>query len=196
MWHAMFAQQIPVAEKIVRTVVVYAVVAVLIRVTGKRGLSGLNSLDIVVMILLSNVVQNAIIGDDLSITGAAIGAVTLVAVNAALNRASLVSPLVARIFDGTPTQVISDGKIVKPAMWRLGLSTTALDHAVRMQNGDDVAEVATAVLAPDGQLVVTLRADEQSATKGDVERLARQLTRIEAALAQRGAGPGPVPAGT
>src|SRR3954470_2137593 len=111
MWHHMFVAQIPIAEKLLRTVLVYALVAVLIRATGKRGLAGLNTLDIAVVFLLSNVVQNAIIGDDLSVWGGAIGAVTLVVVNSALNRLALHSALFARIFDGTPTEVIAGGKI-------------------------------------------------------------------------------------
>ncbi len=185
MWHHMFVEQIPVAEKLIRTVLVYAVVAVLIRATGKRGLAGLNTLDIAVVFLLSNVVQNAIIGDDVSVTGGAVGAVTLVAVNAALNRLALSNELFARVFDGTETQVIRDGKALPAAMRQLGLRSTELDHAVRVQNGDDLAQVETGVLEPSGQLLVTLRRDEQGATKGDVERLAAQLARIESALAGR-----------
>jgi uncharacterized membrane protein YcaP (DUF421 family) len=186
MWHQMFAEQIPVAEKVLRTVLVYAVVAVLIRATGKRGLAGLNTLDIAVVFLLSNVVQNAIIGDDLSVTGGALGAVTLVGVNALLNRLALRSALFSRVFDGTETQVIADGRALPAAMRRLGLRSSEIEHAVRLQNGDDLAQVQAGVLEPSGQLLVTLRAEEQSATKGDVERLAAQLARIEAALAARG----------
>ena len=186
MWHAMFVEQIPSTEKILRTVLVYALVAVLIRVTGKRGLAGLNTLDIVVMTLLSNVVQNAIIGNDLSITGGAIGATTLVAVNAIANRVAVSSALFSRIFDGTDTQVITDGRVDRRALRRLGLSSRTLDHAVRMQNGEDVSQVSGGVLEPGGQLLLTLRDDEQGATKGDVARLAAQLARIEAALAAGG----------
>lgn len=185
MWHHMFVEQIPVAEKLLRTVLVYGVVAVLIRATGKRGLAGLNTLDIAVVFLLSNVVQNAIIGDDVSVTGGALGAVTLVAVNALLNRLALRSELFAKIFDGTETRVIADGKALPAALRRLGLRPGELDHAVRLQNGDDLAQVATGVLEPGGQLLVTLRAAEQGATKGDIERLAAQLARIEAALSDR-----------
>jgi uncharacterized membrane protein YcaP (DUF421 family) len=185
MWHTLFAQQIPFDEKVVRTVLVYAVVAVLIRATGKRGLSGLNTLDIAVVFLLSNVVQNAIIGNDLSVTGGAIGAVTLVAVDVLLNRLALRSDLFARIFDGTETTVIRDGVVLAAPVRRLGLRRVELDHAVRLQNGDDVAQVETGVLEPTGQLLLTLRASEQSATKADVDRLSAQLARIEAALAAR-----------
>ena len=66
MWHAMFVEQIPLTEKILRTVIVYAVLAVLFRLTGKRALAGMNTFDIIVIFLLSNVVQNAIIGNDTS----------------------------------------------------------------------------------------------------------------------------------
>jgi uncharacterized membrane protein YcaP (DUF421 family) len=184
-WHDMFVEQIPVAEKVLRTVLVYALIAVLVRLTGKRGLSGLNNLDFVVMFLLSNVVQNAIIGDDLSITGGAVGAITLVAVDNVLNRAALQSRLFARIFDGTETQVIERGRLVPKALRRIGLRTSDLDHAVRMQNGDDIAQVETGVLEPGGQLLLTLSPAEQGATKADVDRLAAQLARIEAALAAR-----------
>jgi uncharacterized membrane protein YcaP (DUF421 family) len=181
----MFAQEIPFAEKIIRTILVYALIAVLLRATGKRGLSGLNSLDIVVMVLLSNVVQNAIIGPDNSFTGGAIGAVTLVAVNEALNRAALRSDRVAQVFDGTDTVVIESGKIDDQAVRRVGMRRRELDHAVRLQNGDDISQVDTGVLDPGGQLLLTLKAGEQGATKADIDRLTEQLARIEAALGDR-----------
>jgi uncharacterized membrane protein YcaP (DUF421 family) len=182
----MFVEQIPLAEKILRTVLIYAVVATLIRATGKRGLSALNNLDIVVMILLSNVVQNAIIGDDLTVTGGTVGAVTLVLVNSLLNRAAIRSAFFARIFDGTETQVISNGKVLEAPVRHLGMTRAELEHAVRIQNGEDIGDVETGVLAADGHLLVTLRAEEQSATKADVARLTAQLARIEAALGARG----------
>ena len=183
MWHHIFVEQIPLAEKLVRTALVYAVIAVLIRATGKRALTGLNTLDIAVVFLLSNVVQNAIIGNDLSVTGGAVGAATLVAINALMNRIALRSELFGKIFDGTETQVIADGTVLQRSVRRLGLRPAELDHAVRLQNGDDIAQVQDGVLEPGGQLVLTLRDSEQSATKADVERLAAQLARIEAALA-------------
>jgi uncharacterized membrane protein YcaP (DUF421 family) len=186
MWHQMFVVQVPIAEKLLRTILVYALVAVLIRATGKRGLGGMNTLDIAVVFLLSNVVQNAIIGQDVSVTGGAVGAVTLVAVDAVLNRLALHSELFARIFDGRETTVIEDGETLPAAMRHLGLRRSELEHAVRVQNGDGIHEVQTAVLESSGQLVVTLRPDQQSATRGDVDRLVAQLARIEAMVAARG----------
>jgi uncharacterized membrane protein YcaP (DUF421 family) len=185
MWHHMFVAQIPLAEKVLRTVLVYALVAALIRVTGKRGLAGLNTLDIAVVFLLSNVVQNAIIGDDLSVWGGAIGAVTLVGVNAALNRLALHSTVFAHLFDGRETTVMDEGRELPAAMRHVGVRHGELEHAVRLQDGDQLTDVQQAVLDPSGHLIVTLKPDQRTATKGDVDRLAAQLARIEAALAAR-----------
>jgi uncharacterized membrane protein YcaP (DUF421 family) len=180
MWHDMFTEQIPFAEKIIRTVLIYVLIALLLRATGKRELSGLNSLDIVVMVLLSNVVQNAIIGSDNSLVGGAIGAVTLVLVNSVVNRAAIRSDRMARIFDGTDTTLIESGHVDDRAVRRVGLRRHELDQAVRLQNGDDLDQVETALLDPSGQLILTLKSGEQGASKRDVDRLAAQLARIEA----------------
>jgi uncharacterized membrane protein YcaP (DUF421 family) len=182
MWHAVFVEQIPLTEKILRTVLVYALIALLFRLSGKRGLANLSTFDFVVVFLLSNVVQNAIIGNDTSLTGGVVGAVTLVVVNAVVNRVVASNATAARIFDGRPTTVIRDGHVIERALVHLGLRRSELDHAVRMQNGDDVHEVEDGVLEPGGQLVLTLRHAERSATKGDVAALRDQLGRIEALL--------------
>ncbi len=186
MWHDMFAQQIPFAEKLLRTVVVYALIALLLRATGKRGLAGLNSLDIVVMFLLSNVVQNAIIGPDNSVTGGVVGAVTLVAVNSAVNRAALRSDRFARVFEGSDTPVIVDGKVDARAVRRLGLRRHDLDHAVRLQNGEDLSEVQSGVFDPGGQLILSLKQSAQGATRRDLARVEQRLARIEELLTRSG----------
>jgi uncharacterized membrane protein YcaP (DUF421 family) len=183
MWHHLFVMQLPIGEKLLRTVLVYALVAVLIRITGKRGLAGLNTLDVAVVFLLSNVVQNAIIGDDLSVWGGAIGAVTLVAVDWLLNQVAVRSRWFAAVFDGTGTQVIADGAVLPDAKRKLGLRNAQLEHAVRLQNGETLEQVESGVLEPSGQLLLTLRTEEQGATKRDIQRHAAQLARIEAALA-------------
>jgi uncharacterized membrane protein YcaP (DUF421 family) len=179
MWHAMFAEQIPLAEKILRTVIVYALIAVLFRLTGKRGLASLNTFDVVVIFLLSNVVQNAIIGNDTSLTGGIIGAVTLVAVNTGVNHLIAVSATAARVFDGRATTVISDGHVVDRALRRLGMRRSELNTAVHLQGAGAIAEVGRGSLEPGGQLVLTLKAGEQGATKSDVAELTHRLHRIE-----------------
>ena len=179
MWHAMFVEQIPFTEKVLRTVLVYALIALLFRLSGKRGLANLSTFDFVVIFLLSNVVQNAVIGSDTSVTGGVVGAVTLVVVNALVNRVVAGNAVAARIFDGQPTTVIRDGQVIQRALVRLGVRRSELDNAVRMQKGDDVSEVQDGILAPGGQLVLTLKRADQSATHADVAQLRDQLSRIE-----------------
>ncbi len=182
MWHAMFIEQIPLAEKVLRTVLVYALIALLFRLTGKRGLSSMSTFDFVVIFLLSNVVQNAVIGNDTSLTGGIVGAITLVTVNSAVNRVVASNATAARIFDGRPTTVIRDGHVVQRALVHLGLRRSEVDHAVRLQNGDDVSDVQDGVLEPGGQLVLSLKHGDQGATKDDVASLRDQLSRIESLL--------------
>jgi uncharacterized membrane protein YcaP (DUF421 family) len=182
MWHAMFAEQIPLAEKVLRTVIVYALIAVLFRLTGKRGLASLNTFDVVVIFLLSNVVQNAVIGNDTSLTGGIIGAVTLVAVNTAVNRLIAVSATAARIFDGHATTVIRDSHPVVKALRRLGMRGSELDTAVRLQGVGGITDVDRGSMEPGGQLVLTLKKGQQGATKSDVAELTSRLRRIESLL--------------
>ena len=182
MWHEIFVVQVPIAEKVLRTVLVYATIVLLFRISGKRGLATLNTLDFVVIFLLSNVVQNAIIGNDQSFSGGAIGAATLVAVNAAVNRVIARSPRAARLLEGHATTVIQDGATVPAAVQRLALRPVDLDHAVRMQNGDSVEEMQHGVLEPSGHLILTLKPSEQSASKGDVALLLARLDAIEERL--------------
>lgn len=182
MWHSMFVVQIPVLEKLVRTVLVYATILILFRLTGKRDLATLNMFDFVVLFLLSNVVQNAIIGNDTSLLGGIIGAATLVAINAALNRWMAVSDRAARILEGKATTIIENGRFLPGAAKRLSLRSTDLEHAIRVQNGDDIKEIATGLMEPNGQLVLTLKQEEQNASKGDIAGISTQLKAIQASL--------------
>lgn len=181
-WHSMFAFQIPVLEKILRTILVYATILVLFRLTGKRDLATLNIFDFVVMFLLSNVVQNALIGNDNSLLGGMVGAATLVAANAVLNRWMTVSDRAAHILEGKATTIIENGRFLPDAARRLSLRPIDVEHAIRVQNGDDIKEVATGMMEPNGQLVLTLKEEEQNASKGDIARLSTRLEAIEASL--------------
>ncbi|MFB6718162.1 DUF421 domain-containing protein [Streptomyces sp. NPDC056237] len=116
MWHDLLSVQVPIAEKVLRTVGVYALIVILFRLSGKRGLANLNTFDFVVIFLLSNVVQNAVIGNDNSLLGGAIGATTLVAVNAALNRWLAVNERAVRLVEGKPTTIIEDGRLLTGAL--------------------------------------------------------------------------------
>ena len=183
MWQSMFAVQIPILEKILRTVLVYATMVLLFRLVGKRDLAALNTFDFVVIFLLSNVVQNAIIGSDNSLLGGVIGAATLVGINNLVNRWLARSARAARVLEGAPTTVIEDGKFIPRALRRLSLRPEEVEHAVRVQNGDNVTEIGTGRMEPSGQLVLTLKPGEQSADKDDMKRLNARLDAIDAALA-------------
>jgi uncharacterized membrane protein YcaP (DUF421 family) len=176
MWHDIFVIQIPVLEKILRTVLVYLAIVILFRLAGKRDLATFNTFDFIVIFLLSNVVQNAIIGNDDSLTGGVIGAAVLVAINAAFNRWLAASPRASRLLEGKPTTVIEDGHFIKSALRRLALRTAEIDHVIRVQNGDDVSEIGNGRMEPSGQLVLSLKPAEQShqGRHRAPERLARQ----------------------
>jgi len=183
---------IPATEKVVRTAGVYIGLAVLLRLAGKRDLAQLNTLDLLVVLLLSNVVQNAIIGNDDSLTGGLLGAATLVALNAALVRAVAGLPRLSRWFEGAETVLVRDGRVDLTALRREGVRLGDLEAAVRRQNAADLDEVAEATLAPGGTIVVQLRPEDQDATRGDVRQLREHLDRVgaqlDALLARTGPG--------
>ncbi len=189
MWHALFHLDMSVWEKILRTVLVYALIVVLFRFVGKRSLGALDTLDFVVMFLLSNVVQNAIIGDDNTVVGGAVGAVTLVVVDAALDRVVYRWSWARKLLEGTSTVIVDKGKLRQKMLGRLMINRAELDHAIRLQNGNDIGDVWHGTLEPGGQLILSMRSDRQSADHGDIIALREQLDRIEALLAGRPASP-------
>src|SRR6478672_256276 len=127
----LFDLQMPVLEKVIRTVVIYLGIALIIRVAGKRLMAQMNSLDLVVVLLLSNVVQNAIIGEDNSLVGGLIGAVVLVAFNAVLDHWSMRSPRLAWLLSGKATQVITDGVVDHHQLRRLGMTEAELTNSIQ-----------------------------------------------------------------
>jgi uncharacterized membrane protein YcaP (DUF421 family) len=181
-WKEIFVLQVPLLEKVLRTVLVYSLILVLVRLGGKRGLATMNTLDFIVVFLLASVVQNALIGDDDTVTGGAIGAIVLITLNRAVRWLIRTSPPAARILEGRPTTVIEHGRIVQPALRRLGLRTSELDHAIRSQHGDDLDEIDHGELTPSGQFVLTLKPEEQSSTKADIADLTARLRHIEELL--------------
>jgi uncharacterized membrane protein YcaP (DUF421 family) len=183
--HELFTIQIPVDEKLLRTVAVYAGVAVLLRIGGKRDLAQLSTFDLVVMLLLSNVVQNAVIGPDNSLSGGLLGAAVLVGVNAVWVRVVGRSSRLVRLFEGSPTVLIKDGQFQERALRREGLRRGDLERALRSQGADSVVEVQRATLAPGGAVVVELRDSEQNASRGDLAALRHHLDALLAGIEQR-----------
>ncbi len=110
MWRHMFVLGLPIAEKIVRPILVYAFLIVGLRLAGKRELAQLNPFDLVVLLTLSNTVQNAIIGDDNSVTGGLIGATTLLVVNYVLVRFVSSHESLERFVEGDSDMLIENGR--------------------------------------------------------------------------------------
>ena len=185
MTHALMHLDLSWLEKTIRTVAVYAAIAVLLRVAGKRDLAQLNTFDLVVMLLLSNVVQNAVIGNDTSLVGGLYGAALLVAVNAVVVRVVAANRTLERVFEGTPTVLVEDGKYVNKALKREGLRRSDVDAAIRRQGANDETELEKATLDVGGTVVVDLKVEAQPATKADVAALAVALGRIEKQLAAK-----------
>ena len=107
-------------EKILRTAAVYFAIVVLLRIFGKRELAQLNSFDLVVLLLLSNVVQNAIIGPDNSLLGGLLGAATLLFLNMIVVRVSKRWPWLDHLFEGKQNTIVTDGKYDEQELDRPG----------------------------------------------------------------------------
>src|SRR5579863_3686090 len=112
----MFRLPLPILEKLLRPVIIYLVLVVLLRLFGKRELAQLNPFDLVVLLSLSNTVQNAIIGDDNSITGGVIGAFGLLAINWLVVRTLYNSPRLTRMLEGRSAVLVLDGRIDERAL--------------------------------------------------------------------------------
>jgi len=111
MWKDMFFIGGPILEKILRPVIVYIFLIVGLRLSGKRELAQLNPFDLIVLLTLSNTVQNAIIGNDNSVTGGIIGATSLLAINYLVIRFLYDHRKLEQIVEGSPDILIEDGKV-------------------------------------------------------------------------------------
>lgn len=176
--HDLFTTGVPVLEKVIRTIAVYLGLLLLLRLAGKRDLAQLNTFDLVVLLLLSNVVQNAVIGSDDSLLGGLLGAVVLVAGNSALVRLVQRSDRAVALVEGTAEVLARDGELDHGTLQRLGLRPSDVEVALRRQGASSVGDVQEATLEPGGDIVVRLRHDAEPATRADVARLEAKLDRL------------------
>jgi uncharacterized membrane protein YcaP (DUF421 family) len=163
MWHAMFHLGVTVSEKLLRDLIIYVFLLFAIRVIGRRELGQSNSLDLLVLLLVANAVQNGIIGNDNSVTGALIGALGLFAINIAFSQLAYRYDWADWLFDGTPTALIEDGMPVMKALRRNQMSLPELRTIARRQGFTNLGEVRTAILETNG-VVTMFRKDEDPPT--------------------------------
>jgi uncharacterized membrane protein YcaP (DUF421 family) len=154
-WENMFRLHLPdtpvsVAEKVVRTVIVYGALVSLLRIFGKRELAQLNPFDLVVLLLLSNAVQNAIIGPDNTVVGGLIGAVTLLILNYLVVRFMFKHKRLDQILEGTPSVLIERGQLQHKALAKELLTESELQAVAHRQGFATLDEVESCTLEPGG----------------------------------------------
>jgi uncharacterized membrane protein YcaP (DUF421 family) len=179
----MFGLGVPVLEKMLRPVIVYLFLVVGLRLAGKRELAQLNPFDLVVLLSLSNTVQNAIIGDDNSVTGGIIGATTLLAVNYFVVRFVFKHRRLDQMIEGTPTVLIENGRLQKEALARELLTETELQTVAHRQGFGTLEEVESCTLEPGGTFYMkgkTPNMDEQRHQHliQRMDELSRQLAEV------------------
>src|SRR6476661_4111315 len=152
MLHDLFVSGIPIVEKLVRTLVVYVFLLVGLRLAGKRELAQLNPFDLVVLLTLSNTVQNAIIGNDNSLLGGIIGATALLIVNWFVIRYLYTHPAIARIVEGDPDLLIRNGKVRAERLKKELITPEELEAAARRQGIEGLHRVETCRLGVGGAL--------------------------------------------
>ena len=151
-WKDMFVLGLPILEKILRPIIVYVFLIVGLRLSGKRELAQLNPFDLVVLLTLSNTVQNAIIGDDTSVTGGIISATSLLAVNYLVVRFLYDHRKLDQLVEGSADILIEDGKVHEHKLKKELITKQELAAAARKQGFDTLSEVHQCILEPGGTL--------------------------------------------
>ena len=166
---------LPWWDKTIRTLAVYLGLLALLRIAGKRQLAQLTTLDLVVLLLLSNVVQNAIIGNETSLPGGLLGAAILIAANYLLARQVFRHPRLRWMVQGTATPLYEDGKVIEPNLRHELMTRQELIAALRRE-GMELDDVERVDLEPEGTF------NAQPKPKPSIEDVMAALQRIEQRL--------------
>ena len=150
----MFQMSMGAGEHIVRAAIVYAFLFVLLRFIGKKHVGELAPFDLIVLLILSETVQNAMIGDDKSLVGGLISAATLIALTQAMSILSWRSKRLSRIIEGTPKVLVRNGERNRDTMQREQVSISELVEAMRQNGCCSILEVKLAMLENDGKISI------------------------------------------
>ncbi len=181
----MFVLTLPWLEKILRPVFVYMFLVVALRLAGKRELAQLNPFDLVVLLTLSNTVQNAIIGDDNTVTGGIIGAISLLIANYLVVRFVYSSREAKELVEGEADPLIDHGVVNEARLKEELISIPELEMAAQRQGIMSLSEVERAVLEPGGAMVFVARQPDPDMTRhaellGRLDALSRELAELRA----------------
>jgi uncharacterized membrane protein YcaP (DUF421 family) len=149
-WHNILIPGAPLVEKIVRPILVYLFLVVGLRLAGKRELAQLNPFDLVVLLTLSNTVQNAIIGNDNSVLGGIIAATTLLVVNYGVVALVYRHKELADLIEGRPDLLVHNGRVVPRRLEAEKITAAELEAAARKQGFGSLKDVHKAILYPGG----------------------------------------------
>ncbi len=164
MWDSMFSLDVSVWEKLLRTVVLYAFLLVALRLGGKRLMAQLTTFDFIVLLLVSNAVQNGLIGEDNSVTGALIGAAALFVLNGLIAYLFFRSRRAQEVISGESVILVRNGVVDGRALDRQRYTTSDLMIALQDAGVTDVKDVKSAELEPNGQLLVSRLDDDDPST--------------------------------
>jgi uncharacterized membrane protein YcaP (DUF421 family) len=153
----MWQTSIPWWEFILRALIVYVFLAVLLRITGRRQIGQLAPFDLVLLLVLSNAVQNSMNGGDNSVSGGVLSAVTLVGVNWLVGYLTYRNKPLARVIEGRPEVLIHNGHVYRDVMRRERLTQAELDAALRQAGCASIDDVHFAMLENNGQITVRLK---------------------------------------
>ena len=182
MWGNMFHLALPVLEKILRPILVYVFLVVVLRLAGKRELAQLNPFDLVVLLTLSNTVQNAIIGEDNSVVGGMIGAATLLVVNYVFVRYLYKHPALDAAVEGKSDILIEHGKLRREKLRKDLITLPELEAAAHRQGFASLQEVDCARIEPGGTL--SFVAKKPSAEDVRHREIMKQLAQLTSELSQ------------
>ena len=186
MWKDIFALSLPLLEKILRPAVVYLFLVVLLRIFGKRELAQLNPFDLVVLLSLSNTVQNAIIGNDNSLTGGLVGAFTLLALNYMVVRFLFRHRRLDQLLEGEPTTLIEKGRIRKVGLARELMTRSELMTVLHRQGFYTLDEVEECVLEPGGTFAIKRK--EPPASEVHYAEVIQRLEALDSKLSRLAGG--------
>ncbi|MGC2828605.1 MAG: YetF domain-containing protein [Candidatus Acidiferrum sp.] len=184
-WKDMFVLGLPLLEKILRPIFVYAFLVVSLRLSGKRELVQLNPFDLVVLLTLSNTVQNAIIGNDNSVSGGLIGATSLLLINYLVVRFLYGHHKLEQIVEGKSDSLIENGKLRTARLKKELITRAQLEAAARKQGFGSLTEVDRCVLEPGGTLTFVGKKPASEDVRhqevlGRLEKLMEEVVRLRA----------------
>lgn len=153
----MLSMSVPWWELIVRSAIVYAALIIILRATGKRQVGQLAPFDLVLLLVLSNAVQNSMNGGDNSLVGGLISAITLITVNHVVGIATFRSKRIEAFVEGRPLIIVHNGRVFEDVLARAKLTHHELDAALRQNGCTCVDDVRSAILENNGAISVTPR---------------------------------------